>query len=81
MRITVLTFARLRELVGTGSQTIELPEGSTAQHLWTALAQRHGGIAELAESTRVAVNGRIVEFAQPLRQGDEVALLPPVGGG
>ena len=81
MRIRVLAFARLRELIGAGSQTVDLPQGNTASDLWSLLVRRHAGLPALAESTRIARNGRIVTFGEPLEDGDEVALLPPVGGG
>ena len=38
-------------------------------------------LRDLAESTRIARNGAIVDRAEALREGDEVAFLPPVGGG
>ena len=81
MRIRVLAFARLRELIGIGSQTLDIAEGSTAADLWSLLAQRYAGLQALAESTRVARNGHVVTFDELLEDGDEVALLPPVGGG
>ena len=81
MRIRVLAFARVRELIGAGSQTVDLPQGSVAADLWNVIAERHAGLQALTESTRVARNGRIVTFGEPLEDGDEVALLPPVGGG
>ena len=46
-----------------------------------ALAHDAPSIEALAESTRIARNGRIVMRTQPLSEGDELALLPPVGGG
>jgi molybdopterin converting factor small subunit len=81
MRVRVLAFARMRELLGSGSQTLELPSESTAGDLWKVLEERVALIAPLASSTRVARNGRIVPMTQTLSEGDEVALLPPVGGG
>lgn len=81
MRIRVLAFARLRELIGAGSQSVDLPQGSVAADLWSEMALRHAGLQMLAESTRIARNGHIVTFSEPLEDGDEVALLPPVGGG
>jgi molybdopterin converting factor small subunit len=81
MQVRVLAFARLRELLGFGTRDVDVPDGTTLEALWTSLA---GGTAELAPfraSTRFARNGALADAATPLREGDEVALLPPVGGG
>lgn len=81
MRVCVLAFARVRELLGEGSFGVETPDGGTVQDVWNALTQRAPALQTLAASTRVARNGRIVAFAEALADGDEIALLPPVGGG
>lgn len=81
MRVRVLAFARLRELIGAGSQTCELADGATAQAVWSQVTARHPGAEDLAESVRIARNGRIVSLGEQLADGDEIALLPPVGGG
>jgi molybdopterin converting factor small subunit len=78
--VRVLAFARVRELLGPPRE-IELPNGSTAGALWDDLAQRCQGLPELAQSTRIARNGRVVQRNEKLEDGDEIALLPPAGGG
>jgi MoaD family protein len=81
MRVCVLAFARVRELLGEGSFALETADGGTVQDVWNVLTQRAPALKALAASTRVARNGRVVAFAEALTDGDEVALLPPVGGG
>lgn len=81
MRVNVLAFARVRELLGGNVHVVELPLRSTARDLWSALSERTAELGPLAESTRIARNGRIVSYDEPLQDGDEVALLPPAGGG
>lgn len=80
MKVQVLAFARLRELLGP-SRELELSAGSTAGDVWAALSQECMALAPLTESTRFARNGRIVDRSEPISDGDEVSLLPPVGGG
>ena len=80
MKVRVLGFARLRELLGA-SRDVDLPPDATVATLWNALASTCDALSELARSTRIARNGRIVNSAEALAEGDEVALLPPVGGG
>lgn len=82
MQVRLLAFARVRELLGTDSQRVELPDGSTAADLWKLLCTQTPGLEALAESTRIARNGHVMrDRDEMLHEGDEVALLPPAGGG
>ncbi len=75
-------FARLRELLEAPEFTLELPAGSTLVDVWEALRERNRKIDALASSTRIARNGRVVALlGEAVADGDEIALLPPVGGG
>ena len=80
MTLRVLAFARVRELLGS-VRDVELPPGSTAADLWATLEAQTAELRALAGSTRVARNGRIVKPDSVLQDGDEIALLPPAGGG
>jgi MoaD family protein len=81
VRVRVLAFARLRELLASGELTLELTTGARVSDAWQMLAGRHPALEQLANSTRFARNGQIVSCDTPLADGDEIALLPPVGGG
>ena len=82
MLVRVLAFARVRELLGGGSHELQIEDGATVADVWDALANRYTALAPLADSTRIARNGKVVsDAAEPLADGDELALLPPVGGG
>jgi molybdopterin converting factor small subunit len=81
VRIRVLAFARLRELIGFGVGELDLDEGATLDDVWTRLARDAAGLSALRSSTRFAHNGTLAAGTTALRDGDEVALLPPVGGG
>lgn len=80
MMIHLLFFARYRELAGMESLALELPAGSTAADAVTAV-RSHGALDRLPPRPAVAVNREYAPLATPLRDGDEVALLPPVAGG
>lgn len=85
MSITILYFAGLREALGTGRETIELPHGiATAEQLRGWLRARGGAWAEaLADgrSIRISVDQAMARPDTPLRTGAEVAFFPPVTGG
>ena len=81
MQVRVLAFARLRELLGFGIRDVELPDDATIDVLWDNLARETRGLDGLRGSTRFARNGALAASAAALHDGDEVALMPPVGGG
>ena len=81
MTVRVLAFARLRELLGFGSRDLELPQGATLGILWAALERERETVAPFRATTRFARNGTLADAGVRLEDGDEVALMPPVGGG
>jgi molybdopterin synthase catalytic subunit len=81
MRIQVLYFAAARERTKTAREEIDVPEGTTAGALATLLGERHAELRSILGRLRLAVNQDFAEPAQVLREGDEVALIPPVSGG
>lgn len=81
MRIRVLAFARLREILNAAETVLELGAGARVGDAWAALADGLPALEEHRASTRIACNGRLVAHDHALHNGDEVALLPPVGGG
>lgn len=81
MRVTVRLFARLRELVGAGELQREADADATVAAVWAALARDYPAIAPYAESMSCAVNAEYARMTAHLRDGDEVAFLPPVSGG
>ncbi len=83
--VKVLYFARLRELLGTAGESIELPAGvSTVGALRSYLLSRGGAWSDaLAEgrAVRIAVNQEMAQPTTPIGPNDEVAFFPPVTGG
>lgn len=81
MQVTVKLFARLREVVGSGQLVCDLEEGATLSDLLQALYAQFPDLREDATRTFVALNHQLAVPSSPLRDGDEVALFPPVSGG
>ncbi len=81
MQVTLLFFAAARERAGTSKETLELPEGATASQAKARALELHPALAPLGPQLRVAVDQAFAEGDAPLREGSEVALIPPVSGG
>jgi molybdopterin converting factor small subunit len=77
----LVAFARVRELLGAADLMFAAAEVPTVGALWEKLTADVPQLDALRASTRSARNGAIVDDAATLHDGDEVALLPPVGGG
>jgi molybdopterin converting factor small subunit len=81
MAIRVLAFARLREVLGFGERSVECAPAATLDDVWLGLAAGVPEALRLRASTRFARNGVVVDGSTRVADGDEIALLPPVGGG
>jgi molybdopterin converting factor subunit 1 len=81
MTVQVLCFAQLRDHVGEADCALALPEGARGEDVLAELRQRHPRIGPLLDVCRLAVNWEYVAGDVMLRDGDEVAILPPVSGG
>jgi molybdopterin synthase catalytic subunit len=80
MRVTVRTFAILRELA-IDRTALELADGATLTDAWSALEGAYPGLAPHRAFVRAARNGAYAGWDQAVADGDEVAFLPPVSGG
>ena len=81
MRVRVLFFGMLRELVGQTSEEAEFPEGADLGVVFQYYAGRHPRLREMARSIVMARNQEFASLSTSLEEGDEIALLPPVSGG
>jgi molybdopterin synthase catalytic subunit len=81
MRVKVLFFGQLRELVGASEESVELPGGASVGDLIAHYQRRVPRLGEFRPSLAVAVNQEYADAGAALRSGDEVAFLPPVSGG
>ena len=81
MRVTIRLFARLREMAGAAEVRRDLPDGATARTAWEVLAGEFPGFDDYSRVVSCAVNEEYARLATPLKDGDEVAFLPPVSGG
>lgn len=95
MRVTLHTILGIKDVVGQRMTEIELPDGSTIADFLTHIKERWGDelsarlfdldTGAVLPYVRVMVNGQTIEFLEgmetPLKEGDEVLILPPASGG
>ncbi len=81
MEVTVRFFALYRERAGASERVWSLPEGATLADLLAGIREAHPGLAPPEVEIVAAVNEEYAEGGVVLREGDEVALIPPVSGG
>ncbi len=81
MRVRVLVFGVLKDLISESSTTLELQEGACVRDVLEHFRKRLKQDEMLWTSLAVAVNREYAQAGSRLREGDEVALLPPVSGG
>jgi MoaE-MoaD fusion protein len=80
MKVKIVLFAKPRELVGQPNVDLALPAGATAADAWSQLSSRYD-LGPLPRSFRCAVNSEYAGWDDPLQDGDELAVIPPVSGG
>jgi molybdopterin synthase catalytic subunit len=81
MKITVRLFAMLRQQAGWRERELDMPDGATIADVWQRLANETPALAPQREIVRFALNREYTSPDQPLTDGDELALIPPVAGG
>ena len=81
LKVTVRLFASYREKAGTSEIEMTLPQEATVGVAASMVAERYPGITQRPDSLVVAVNQEYADHLHILREGDEVALIPPVSGG
>ncbi len=81
MNVTVRFFASLRERVGVSEMTLHLPDGARVDTARESLLDRYPILSDLMPRVAYAVNRVKAPLDAMLREGDELAILPPVSGG
>lgn len=81
VRIRLLFFAVLRDIAGSDHQELVLAEGTCARDVWESLRSTHVRLADYVQPPMVAINETYASPETLLRDGDELAFIPPVAGG
>jgi molybdopterin converting factor subunit 1 len=81
MRVKVQLFARLREIAGGGEYDCDVPAGASVGDVWRVLSDRHAALQPFGHAISCALNADFARMTAPVKDGDEIAFLPPVSGG
>lgn len=89
INVTVLLFAKARELAGISSLSLNLPSETSPQVAFhEILLSKYPNLRPLADHCLLAVNHNYVQAniksistEDILKDGDELAIIPPISGG
>jgi molybdopterin converting factor subunit 1 len=81
VRVKVLFFGMLRDIVGRTEEHIDLADGAELDTIFRHYARQFPRLADLQSSIVLACNHEFRERSAVVQEGDEIAFLPPVSGG
>ncbi|HYL34484.1 MAG TPA: MoaD family protein [Bryobacteraceae bacterium] len=81
VRVKVLFFGMLKDIVGRAEEQIEIGDGARLESVFERYAREFPRLKDLKSSIVLACNQRFCDRSEPVRDGDEIAFLPPVSGG
>ncbi|HXY26419.1 MAG TPA: molybdopterin converting factor subunit 1 [Candidatus Acidoferrum sp.] len=81
IRVKVLFFGRLKDVVGRAEESLDVPEASTVEQLFALHVSRLPELAKYRSSLVASLNQEFAAWDTLLHSGDEIAFLPPVSGG
>ena len=81
--VTVLLFAKARELVGSSSVTTSVPASIRYSELLSHLEAEFPGLQRLGRTFVLSLNENYIDQEEELvlTNGDEIAVIPPISGG
>ena len=81
MKINLICYAVLQEIISEEPILLEVPEGCTAEQVIELLSKNYPQAVPILKSTRLAHHDDYVEKQSVLANGAEYCLIPPVSGG
>ncbi len=81
IKVNVKFFAYARELVGEKNIVVEVERGISIKEFIDTIIYDYPDLENIREQLIIAVNKTTVRPDKIVKDGDEVALLPPVAGG
>ncbi|MBV9007815.1 MAG: MoaD/ThiS family protein [Verrucomicrobia bacterium] len=81
MKVRAEFYSRLREIVGAPAVQIELPAGARVLDLVRKLLSEYPRLRDFERSMLFGVGVEFVQLEYALRDGETIAIMPPVQGG
>jgi MoaE-MoaD fusion protein len=81
MKVKVLFFARLKEIIGREMVELDLNPMLTVADVWEALRTEYPQVKDFEKSLLFSVNQEFADLHTRVKEGDELAIFPPVSGG
>jgi len=81
IKVNVLYFAQVREATGIREEEVILVKDSSVNNLMSNIEENHPSILRLKENIQLAVNCNTGDKNLSLKEGDQIAVFPPVAGG
>lgn len=81
MKVKVLYFSSIKDRLKKNTEIFEINESSTISDLINEIQKKYPDLSENIKNTMVAVNEEYADPQTKLKDGDTVALIPPVSGG
>ena len=81
VRVKVLFFGMLKDIVGRAEDRIEMDSGASLATVFDRYARQFPRLTDLQSSIVLACNHQFCERSKSVEEGDEIAFLPPVSGG
>jgi len=81
MKVRVLFFGMLKDVTGRDTDFLSLPDQASLADIFTHYEKLNPQLSRFAPSIAVSVNQQFAELDWKLKDGDEIAFLPPVSGG
>lgn len=79
--INLLYFAFIKDITRSRNELIKLPYGTSVEKLLEILLAKYPKLSDAIDTIRISINYKVVGLDAILKEGDEVALLPPISGG
>lgn len=80
IRIKVVAYGIARDIIGGKEMALSLAEGISASETMSILKKQFPALDQLS-SLQLAINEEYVADIHPIKEGDELVLIPPVSGG
>lgn len=81
IKITILYFAQTSDITGKKIEKTKVKSNTNISDLFFQLITRYPRLKEIEKSLQISVNRKIVKKNFEIKDGDEIALLPPISGG